>query len=92
MTNEDIIEMGFKPVGHFTIMDCHLYDLGKNRQLSFGSVGTPNEMLFITQTDYDDPKKVTDIICLHNYDYNQHNLTSDELIEYLKVLDLHYYD
>lgn len=90
MTNDDIIEMGFEPIGHFTIMDCHLYDLGRYRQLSIGSVGTPNEMMFITQSDPDDHKKITDIICLHNYDYDGY-LTHDKLTQYLELLDANYY-
>lgn len=32
---------------HSTITASLTYDLGRNRQLSFGSIQTPNEMLYI---------------------------------------------
>ena len=66
----DLIEIGFKEIPHFTITSSLIYDLGRNRQLSFGDIGTPNEMLYICEIDRDDPKKITDLICLKNYDYN----------------------
>lgn len=70
MTNEDLIAIGFKPIPHFTITSSVIYDLGRNRQLSAGCVGTPNEMLWICEIDKDDNKKVTDLVCLHNWDYD----------------------
>ena len=70
MTNDDLIKLGFKPIPHFTVQNSVIYDLGRNRHLSAGDVGTPNEMIFIGEIDSEDDKKITDCICLHNYDYD----------------------
>lgn len=70
MTNDDLIKLGFKPIPHFTVNNAVIYDLGRNRHLSAGDVGTPNEMIFIGEIDSEDDKKITDCICLHNYDYD----------------------
>ena len=78
MTNQDLIAIGFKEIPHFTVMNAVVYDLGRHRQLSAGCVGTPNEMVFISEIDADDDRKVTDSICLHNYDYDGY-LTVDKI-------------
>lgn len=70
MNNQDLILIGFKEIEHFTIGNHIIYDLGRNRHLSAGSVGTPNETLYICETDIDDKKKITDLVCLHNYDFD----------------------
>lgn len=70
MTNVDLLGIGFKEVPTFTIGKNVLYDLGRNRQLSVSCVGTPNEMLFISEVDSEDRCKVLDAICLHNWDYD----------------------
>lgn len=70
MTNDDLMEIGFKKIPHFTITNAVVYPLGRHRHLSAGCVGTPNEMLFICETDDQDDKRVTDAICIHNYDYD----------------------
>lgn len=72
ITEKELIALGFYQLDHFTIQNSFIFDLPNNRQLSIGCLGTPNEMLFITQSDYDDPKKITDVITLHNYDYNKY--------------------
>lgn len=71
MTNQDLIQIGFKEIPHFTIGNTVIYDLGRNRQLSASAVGTPNEMLFICEIDQNDEKEITDLVCLHNYDYDK---------------------
>lgn len=63
-------ELGFKEVRNFTITGAMTYQLGRRRHLSVGCVGTPNETLFICESDAIDPKNTTDLICLHNYDYD----------------------
>ena len=75
-------ELGFKAIPHYTIARLMEYDLGRNRYLSLGSVGTPNEMLFITERN---GTNVTDIICLHNYDYDGY-LTQDKLHRIISAL------
>lgn len=71
LTKEMVLSLGFYELPHFTVCDFLIFDLPNNRQLSLGNVGTPNEMLLcITQSDYDDNKKITDVVTLHNYDYH----------------------
>ncbi|MCK9417442.1 helix-turn-helix transcriptional regulator [Candidatus Dojkabacteria bacterium] len=71
MTNQDLINIGFKEIPHYTVGNSVFYDLGRNRQLSASSVGTPNEMLFICEIDPDNKNEITDLVCLHNYDYDK---------------------
>lgn len=70
LTREALIDIGFKEVPHYTVVQSLVYDLGRARYLSIGCVGTPNEMLFIGQLDNDDNKKITDVVVLKNYDYD----------------------
>lgn len=82
MTRKEAIEMGFEPIPHFTITDSLIYDLGRNRQLSIGSIGTPNEMVCISEVNHEDKKKVDEIIVLHNYDYDGY-LTKERLQQFM---------
>jgi hypothetical protein len=70
MTRDELLNFGFKELPHYTVMDSLMYDLGRNRFISIGSVGTPNEMVFLCERDYDDNRKINDLICLKNYDYD----------------------
>jgi len=79
-----LIELGFKELPHSTITASLTYDLGRNRQLSFGSIETPNEMLYIYEIDDKDPRKITDLVCLRNYDYDGY--TSIEQIKSIITL------
>jgi len=71
-----LIEIGFKSINHFTIMNSLTYDLGRGRLLSFGSIDTPNEMLFLEQVENNE---ITDLICLRNYDYDGYTSIQDIL-------------
>ena len=62
MTSDEIIEIGFEPIPHFTIGDTHTFNLGRDRHLSINSVGTPNETLWICSTDHDDKRKITNLV------------------------------
>lgn len=70
MLRDQLKEIGFEEIPHFTVMNSLIYNLGRNRQLSIGSIGTPNETLWICELDADDDKKITDLVCLRNYDYD----------------------
>lgn len=70
MKNEDLINLGFKPIPHFTIGNAVILEFGRNRYLSASDVGNPNEMVWICQSEDEAHKKVTDLICIHNYDYD----------------------
>lgn len=85
LTVDDLIEIGFEPIPHFTVTNAHIYKLGRHRQLSIGSVGTPNEMLWITVTSDQSEKEVTDAICLHNYDYDGY-LTKEKITTLIDVI------
>jgi len=78
MIKDDYISLGFKPIKHFTIGGNLIYDLGRNRQLSASSVGTPNETIFICQISDEDEKEITDLVCVHNWDYDK-EMTEDKL-------------
>lgn len=86
MTNDDLIKIGFAKIPHFTIGDTVIFDLGRSRHLSASSVGTPNEMVFIGATDDDtDKKKITDLVCVHNYDYDGY-LQEEKINGLIKLL------
>ena len=84
MTEEQALEAGFKKLPHFTIQNALIYDLGRNRHLSLGCIGTPNEMLFISETSTEDPEEIIECIVLHNYDYDGF-LTMDRLLYFQKL-------
>jgi len=70
ITEDILLKAGFEKIPHFTISNSLIKDVGRNRQLSIGCVGNPNEMLFIQEL-VDDGKTINDLICLHNYDYDK---------------------
>lgn len=80
-----LIELGFKEIPHSTITASLTYDLGRNRQLSFGSIQTPNEMLFIYEVDEKDSRKINDLVCLRNYDYDGYT-NIEQIKELIKFL------
>ena len=65
-SREELLKMGFKELPHFTIMNSLEYDLGRNRVLSVGSLGTFNEMIFLCYSEDEDKE----VIVLRNYDYD----------------------
>ncbi len=85
MTKDELVLIGFKPIPHFTITDAHIYKLSRHRHLSIGCVGTPNEMMWICGTDDKNEKKITDLVCLHNYDYDGY-LTKDKIINLINLI------
>lgn len=70
LSEDDLLSIGFERIPHFTVNRAMIYKLGRNRHLSVGDAGTPNEMLFICESNKDDYRKITDLVCLHNYDYD----------------------
>ena len=82
MTREEVISMGFEPIPHFTITDSLIYDLGRNRHLSIGDIGMPNEMVFICEVNNENKNRVDEIIVLHNYDYDGY-LTKERLQQFM---------
>jgi hypothetical protein len=70
LSRESVLEIGFKEMPHFTVGGNLIFDLGRRRSLSISSIGTPNEMLYIVELQEDSDKTISDLICLHNYDYD----------------------
>lgn len=68
-TRELLIEIGFKPIEHFTIGNSLTYDLGRNRLLSASDIGTANEFVYLVAVE---DGKYSDLVCVHNYDYDGH--------------------
>lgn len=85
MNNDDLIKKGFVKLPHFTIGNTVIFDLGRHRQLSASAVGTPNEMVYICEVNHQNEKEITDLICLHNYDYDGY-LTEEKIDKLLDVL------
>lgn len=83
---KQLIELGFKEIPHFIITRSLIYDLGRHRQLSFGDIGTPNEMLFLSEMNEEDNRKIDELICLRNYDYDGYTTVEEveQLINLLK--------
>jgi hypothetical protein len=70
MTRKELEDIGFYGLPHFTVANNLLFDLGRNRHLSIGDVGTPNEMMYLQEISSENPKEITDLVCVHNYDYD----------------------
>jgi len=85
LTEDFLLENGFEKVPYFTITNTIFKDLGRNRILSIGCVGTPNEMVWICEVDRTDPKKINDLVCLRNYDYDGYT-TQEELLEIYSII------
>ena len=68
--NDDLLNIGFEKIKHFTIMNSCTYDLGRRRFLSASCVGTPNENMCIYEVDRDNNVEITNLVCLHNWDYD----------------------
>lgn len=64
MTKNELLEIGFKKIPHFTVGDSLIFNIGRARQLSISCVDTPNEMMCISEMED------MHIIVLHNWDYD----------------------
>lgn len=69
LTEELLLQSGFESHQHFTVMNSKFFDLGRNRQITIGCIGTPNEMVFLQQIDVD-KRTINDLICFRNFDYD----------------------
>lgn len=84
LTRDNLIEIGFKEIDKFTILNPLEYCLGDYKYLSISDPGGPNEMVMFYQLDYDD-KNITDVIVLNNQDYNG-LCNLDKVKDYVRVL------
>ena len=75
--NEDfLIKKGFVARKHKVLTSFFVFDVGRNRQIRVSSVHTPNEVVFISQTDHHTKQEC--LICVHNFDYDGY-LTESKL-------------
>lgn len=87
LTNEDLIDVGFKPYDYFTIMNTVYLDVGRDRQIKVGCVGTPNEVVFLVH-QWGETCEEQDMVCIHNFDYDGY-LTMEKVMNILKVFGKH---
>lgn len=92
MTRDDFIKLGFKEYDHTTIGDTVTYDINDHRYISATSIGTPNEMIAISEYELSatapNQRNVTDIVILHNYDYDGY-ITHEKLMLLLKFFNIY---
>lgn len=77
LTRDDVKELGFLEFDHYTVGNSMYYDLGRNRFLSIGSIGTPNEILAILEKEHES-NSASSVVILHNYDYDGY-LSKDKI-------------
>lgn len=70
VTEDILLDLGFEKIPNFNVLNSFIKNIGRNRHISIGCVGTPNLMVFLCETDREDHRKVNDLICLHNWDYD----------------------
>jgi len=85
MTIDDLKSIGFEPIPNFTVMNSHFYRLGRHRHLSVCDVGGKSEMMFICETSDQDERIVSELICLHNYDYDG-ELSADKVVSLINAI------
>jgi len=78
MNRQDLIDIGFHELPHETITNSLNYQLPRGRYLTIGCISTPNEMLCIAQKSKDSVVP-SDLIVLHNYDYDGGCITLERI-------------
>lgn len=68
MTEEHLIKAGFVKNPHKVLGTVYSLYVGRYRFIKISSLQTPNEIVFISQTDYN--LKEEHLVCVHNYDYD----------------------
>lgn len=67
LTEEMLLKCGFEHIPTFTVTNSMVKGLGRGRWLSVGNVEGANQMIWLQSIEED---KITDLICLHNFDYD----------------------
>ena len=70
LTEEWLIRMGFEHLPHANLLNSLNYNIGRNRIISIGNVGTPNEMIWICELNDTDKRVINDLVCIRNFDYD----------------------
>lgn len=69
-TKDDFELFGFKPLPHFTVGNILTLGLSRGRYLSVMCIGQGNESIWLGNKDEDKDGGITDLICIHNRDYD----------------------
>lgn len=72
LTEEWLLKFGFEPLPFVNLLNSYTKSIGRNRILSIGSVGTPNEMIWLCEVNSVDKKIIEDLVCIRNYDYDKY--------------------
>lgn len=83
ITERELVRMGFLQVAPHNTTRVWVRELGRDRYLLLGDVGSPNEMLFICEGALD--QTPSDAVCLHNFDF-EGPLTTQKIEEFLALL------
>ena len=67
LTEDMLLKAGGYKLPHMTVTDSVLFDIGRDRILSIGCIEDCNQMAWLQHIE---GKKVTDLVCIHNYDYD----------------------
>lgn len=68
MKKEALILKGFAEMPHLVLGSFFTLDVGRDRFISVGSIGTPSEVVFLNQRNKHNG--ISDLICVHNWDYD----------------------
>lgn len=68
LNKETLLRRGFVETPHMVLGSLLNLDVGRNRHISIGLLGTPNEMVYLNQKG--NRTGITDLICIHNFDYD----------------------
>ena len=79
-----------KRVNGKNILNTIYFEIGRNRVISIGNIGTGNEAIWLCEIDPNIENRITDLVCIHNFDYDGkimlhkfqnifHSLTNEEL-------------
>lgn len=84
ITKELAVKLGFKELPHFSIGNSLILDVGRRRYLSLSDLDNCNCMLYLCERQCEYTKEVSDLICLHNYDYDK-ELTLERLERIINI-------
>ena len=85
LTYDLLQEIGGTILPHKTIHSPVSFDIGRSRVISVSSIGDPNEMCHLYEIDDKDPKNITDVKTLWNYDYDGY-MYLHHLQQFLRLL------
>jgi hypothetical protein len=68
MKKETLLQKGFRERPHLILGSIFDLNVGRNRYITIGALGTPNEVIYITQKH--DDGDITEMICIRNFDYD----------------------